>query len=164
MPIFRVKSVKIYTGQKNLHWRRRPRRRQLSGMYQSIQTRKYSTKAKCRHKNGGENIHEGWDKNNLECQIFRCAVFHNHHHTIGHHGCSPFQVGQGLASNWLKWHFCLLLVSFLWNWAEILVCWIFVKLGICIHIPLENSESCDKNNATLWYFLFKILPTWYPGT
>ena len=32
MPIFRVKSVKIYTGQKNLHWRRRPRRRQLSGM------------------------------------------------------------------------------------------------------------------------------------
>ena len=29
MPIFRVKSVKIYTGQKNLHWRRR---RQLSGM------------------------------------------------------------------------------------------------------------------------------------
>ena len=34
MPIFRVKSVKIYTGQKNLHWRRRPRRRQLSGMSQ----------------------------------------------------------------------------------------------------------------------------------
>ena len=33
MPIFRVKSVKIYTGQKNLHWRRRPRRRQLSGMH-----------------------------------------------------------------------------------------------------------------------------------
>ena len=32
MPIFRVKSVKIYTGQKNLHRRRRPRRRQLSGM------------------------------------------------------------------------------------------------------------------------------------
>ena len=32
MPIFRVKSVKIYTGQKNLHWRRRPRRRQLSGV------------------------------------------------------------------------------------------------------------------------------------
>ena len=32
MPIFRVKSVKIYTGQKNLHWRRRLRRRQLSGM------------------------------------------------------------------------------------------------------------------------------------
>ena len=32
MLIFRVKSVKIYTGQKNLHWRRRPRRRQLSGM------------------------------------------------------------------------------------------------------------------------------------
>ena len=29
---FRVKSVKIYTSQKNLHWRRRPRRRQLSGM------------------------------------------------------------------------------------------------------------------------------------
>ena len=29
MPIFRVKSVKIYTGQKNLHWRRQ---RQLSGM------------------------------------------------------------------------------------------------------------------------------------
>ena len=37
MPIFRVKSVKIYTGQKNLHWRRRPRRRQLSGMYLDIQ-------------------------------------------------------------------------------------------------------------------------------
>ena len=35
MPIFRVKSVKIYTGQKNLHWRRRPRRRQLSGMHVS---------------------------------------------------------------------------------------------------------------------------------
>ena len=32
LPIFRVKCVKIYTGQKNLHWRRRPRRRQLSGM------------------------------------------------------------------------------------------------------------------------------------
>ena len=32
MPIFRVKSVKIYTGQKNLHWRRQPRQRQLSGM------------------------------------------------------------------------------------------------------------------------------------
>ena len=32
LPIFRVRSVKIYTGQKNLHWRRRPRRRQLSGM------------------------------------------------------------------------------------------------------------------------------------
>ena len=29
LPIFRVKSVKIYTGQKNLHWRRQ---RQLSGM------------------------------------------------------------------------------------------------------------------------------------
>ena len=36
MPIFRVKSVKIYTGQKNLHWRRRPRRRQLSGMIKTI--------------------------------------------------------------------------------------------------------------------------------
>ena len=33
MPIFRVKSVKIYTGQKNLQWRRQPRQRQLSGMY-----------------------------------------------------------------------------------------------------------------------------------
>ena len=32
MPIFRVKSVKNYTGQKNLHWRRQPRQRQLSGM------------------------------------------------------------------------------------------------------------------------------------
>ena len=32
MPIFRVKSVKIYTGQKNLHWRRQPRQRQLWGM------------------------------------------------------------------------------------------------------------------------------------
>ena len=32
MPIFRVKSVKIYTGQKNLHWRRQPCQRQLSGM------------------------------------------------------------------------------------------------------------------------------------
>ena len=29
LPIFRVKSVKIYTDQKNLHWRRQ---RQLSGM------------------------------------------------------------------------------------------------------------------------------------
>ena len=38
MPIFCVKSVKIYTGQKNLHWRRQPRQRQLSGMdiYQDI--------------------------------------------------------------------------------------------------------------------------------
>ena len=35
MPIFRVKSVKIYTCQKNLHLRRRPRRRQLSGMLPS---------------------------------------------------------------------------------------------------------------------------------
>ena len=34
MPIFRVKSVKIYTGQKNLHWRRQPRQRQLWGMHQ----------------------------------------------------------------------------------------------------------------------------------
>ena len=32
MPIFRVKSVKIHTGQKNLHWRRQPRQWQLSGM------------------------------------------------------------------------------------------------------------------------------------
>ena len=30
MPIFRVKSVKIYTGQKNLHWRHQ---QQLSGMW-----------------------------------------------------------------------------------------------------------------------------------
>ena len=36
MPIFRVKSVKIYTGQKNLHWRRQPRQRQLSGMVVTI--------------------------------------------------------------------------------------------------------------------------------
>ena len=35
MPIFCVKSVKIYTGQKNLHWRRQPRQRQLSGMFLS---------------------------------------------------------------------------------------------------------------------------------
>ena len=33
MPIFRVKSVKIYTGQKNLHWRRQWRQWQLSGMF-----------------------------------------------------------------------------------------------------------------------------------
>ena len=36
MPIFRVKSVKNYTGQKNLPWRRQPRQprqRQLSGMW-----------------------------------------------------------------------------------------------------------------------------------
>ena len=32
MPIFRIKSVKIYTGQKNLHWRRQWRQWQLSGM------------------------------------------------------------------------------------------------------------------------------------
>ena len=32
MPIFHVKCVKIYTGQKNLHWRRQPRQWQLSGM------------------------------------------------------------------------------------------------------------------------------------
>ena len=32
MPIFCVKSVKIYTGQKNLHWRRQWRQWQLSGM------------------------------------------------------------------------------------------------------------------------------------
>ena len=32
MPIFRVKSVKIYTGQKNLHWRRQWRQWQLLGM------------------------------------------------------------------------------------------------------------------------------------
>ena len=35
MPIFRVKSVKIYTGQKNLHWRRQWRQWQLSGMFRS---------------------------------------------------------------------------------------------------------------------------------
>ena len=34
MPIFRVKSVKIYTGQKNLHWRCQWRQWQLSGMHQ----------------------------------------------------------------------------------------------------------------------------------
>ena len=34
MPIFRIKSVKIYTGQKNLHWRRQWRQWQLSGMPQ----------------------------------------------------------------------------------------------------------------------------------
>ena len=38
LPIFRVKSVKIYTCQKNLHWRRRPRRRQLSGMCSILPT------------------------------------------------------------------------------------------------------------------------------
>ena len=32
LPIFCVKSVKIYTAQKNLHWRRQPRQWQLSGM------------------------------------------------------------------------------------------------------------------------------------
>ena len=32
MPTFCVKSVKIYTGQKNLHWRRQWRQWQLSGM------------------------------------------------------------------------------------------------------------------------------------
>ena len=32
MPIFRFKSVKIYTGQKNLHWRRQWRQWQLWGM------------------------------------------------------------------------------------------------------------------------------------
>ena len=32
MPIFRVKSVKIYTGQKNLHWQRQWRQWQLWGM------------------------------------------------------------------------------------------------------------------------------------
>jgi len=42
MPIFRVKSVKIYTGQKNLHWRRRPRRRQLSGMEYPSDPGKYA--------------------------------------------------------------------------------------------------------------------------
>ena len=35
MPIFRVKSVKIYTGQKNLHWRRQWRQWQLWGMQSS---------------------------------------------------------------------------------------------------------------------------------
>ena len=35
MPIFRVKSGKIYTGQKNLHWRRQWRQWQLSGMGQA---------------------------------------------------------------------------------------------------------------------------------
>ena len=37
MPIFRVKSVKIDTGQKNLHWRRQPRQRQLSGMVVGVE-------------------------------------------------------------------------------------------------------------------------------
>ena len=32
MPIFRVESVKIYTDQKNLHWRHQWRQWQLSGM------------------------------------------------------------------------------------------------------------------------------------
>ena len=45
MPIFRVKSVKIYTGQKNLHWRRRPRRRQLSGMAAVLVTEKVRGRA-----------------------------------------------------------------------------------------------------------------------
>ena len=36
---FHVQSGKIYTGQKNLHWRRRPRRRQLSGMIRNGDTR-----------------------------------------------------------------------------------------------------------------------------
>ena len=35
MPIFRVNSVKIYTGQKNLHWRRQWRQWQLWGMLKS---------------------------------------------------------------------------------------------------------------------------------
>ena len=33
LPIFCVTSVKIYTGQKNLHWRRQQRQLQLSGMH-----------------------------------------------------------------------------------------------------------------------------------
>ena len=37
MPIFCVKCVKIYTGQKNLHWRRQPHQRQLSGMENSCE-------------------------------------------------------------------------------------------------------------------------------
>ena len=38
MPIFRVKSVKIYTGQKNLHWRRQWRQWQLWGMTVGMKT------------------------------------------------------------------------------------------------------------------------------
>ena len=43
MPIFCVKSVKIYTGQKNLHWRRQPRQRQLSGMLFRCPKQEYKT-------------------------------------------------------------------------------------------------------------------------
>ena len=47
--------------------------------------------------------------------------------------------------------------AFLWNWSEILVCWIFVKLGICMHIPMENSENefAIQKKATLRYFFSK---------
>ena len=45
MPIFRVKSVKIYTGQKNLHWRRQWRQWQLSGM---MIVHPHSSPATCR--------------------------------------------------------------------------------------------------------------------
>ena len=55
MPIFRVKSVKIYTSQKNLHWRRRPRRRQLSGM--------------C-------GIHSHWSGNNFAPNLYNLVFQH----------------------------------------------------------------------------------------
>ena len=42
MPIFRFKSVKIYTGQKNLHWRRQWRQWQLWGMCIRWHTLAYS--------------------------------------------------------------------------------------------------------------------------
>ena len=57
--------------------------------------------------------------------------------------------------------------AFLWNWAEILVCWIFVKLGICMHIPMENSENefAIQKKATLRYFFLKsLLVACFPKT
>ena len=57
--------------------------------------------------------------------------------------------------------------AFLWNWAEILVCWIFVRLGICMHIPMENSENefAIQKKATLRYFFLKsLLVACFPKT
>ena len=46
MPIFHVKSVKIYTGKKNLHWRRQWRQWQISGMSESEEEgREYSSES-----------------------------------------------------------------------------------------------------------------------
>ena len=76
MPIFRVKSVKIYTGQKNLHWRHQWRQWQLWGMHSATwcehcPTEHWQIKQICtfchRHHTHQNNSDGFWDQQPRQC-------------------------------------------------------------------------------------------------